>query len=245
MIVIPMAGLSRRFAEAGFDRPKYMLEAQGRTLFSHAVGSFEAYFDILPFLFVVRDVADTPAFVAEECRRLGVRDARAAVLAHTTRGQAETVALGLRKAGIAPDETVTIFNIDTFRPGFRFPDSFDVAKVDGYLEVFEGEGANWSFVRPAEAGSDRVAETTEKRPISTLCCTGLYHFRHAGAFLSAFEEQAAWPAERLQGGELYVAPLYNTLIAAGADIRFHRIAREAVVFCGVPEEYDAFLKVPA
>lgn len=45
---------------------------------------------------------------------------------------------------------------------------------------------------------------------------------------------------RLQGGELCVAPLYNRLIAEGADIRFTRIERHAVIFCGVPEEYTAF-----
>ena len=51
-----MAGLSRRFTEAGFDRPKYMLRAHGRSVFAHAVGSFAAHFGTLPFLFILRDV---------------------------------------------------------------------------------------------------------------------------------------------------------------------------------------------
>ncbi|EGR2739468.1 capsular biosynthesis protein, partial [Vibrio parahaemolyticus] len=29
MIVIPMAGMSSRFFKAGYDKPKYMLEATG------------------------------------------------------------------------------------------------------------------------------------------------------------------------------------------------------------------------
>jgi CTP:molybdopterin cytidylyltransferase MocA len=240
MILIPMAGLSQRFAAAGYDRPKYKLEAHGRSLFRHAVDSFAHYFDTLPFLFVVRDVAGTPAFVEAECRAMGVRDARVVVLDTPTRGQAETVALGLRAGGVA-DGPVTVFNIDTFRPGFRYPTGFDVAATDGFLEVFEGDGANWSYVRPVAAGSDRVAETAEKRPISNLCCTGLYHFRSAARYLAAFDAEAALPPERLQGGELYVAPLYNRLIADGADIRYALIRRDAVIFCGVPDEYRAFL----
>ena len=36
---VAMAGLGRRFTEAGFSRPKYMLEAAGRTLFEHSVFS--------------------------------------------------------------------------------------------------------------------------------------------------------------------------------------------------------------
>jgi len=45
-----------------------------------------------------------------------------------------------------------------------------------FRNVTSASGANWSYVRPATPGSDRVAETTEKRPVSDLCCTGLYHF---------------------------------------------------------------------
>jgi hypothetical protein len=244
VIVIPMAGLSRRFTEAGYTLPKYMLQAHGRSLFAHAVASFEAYFDSLPFLFILRDVAGTRDFVAAECARLGLRESRIAVLDAPTAGQAETVALGVSQAAVAPDEPLTVFNIDTFRPGFRFPAGFDAGAVDGYLEVFRGEGQNWSYVRPAAAGSDRVAETTEKVPISDLCCTGLYHFRSAGLFAGAYETFAGGAAAGMGLRELYVAPMYNLLIRQGCDIRYDVISATDVVFCGVPAEYEAFLADP-
>jgi len=102
-------------------------------------------------------------------------------------------------------------------------------------------------ILPADTGLDRLRIALGNIRCAVLHEAGIAPDETVTIFNidSAFEEQAAWPAERLQGSELYVAPLYNTLIAAGADIRFHRIAHEAVVFCSVPEEYDAFLKVPA
>lgn len=242
MIVFPMAGLSRRFAEAGYTRPKYMLEAHGRSLFRHAVESFRAYFESDTFLFIYRDVDGTAEFVASECRAMGLRHVRAAALDAPTRGQAETVILGLRAAACPDAEPLLIFNIDTFRPGFTWPGDVDAATAGGYLEVFEGSGPNWSYVRPADATSNRVAETAEKREISRLCCTGLYHFARAGLFAQALAEQEALGPEALHARELYVAPLYNFLIRRGVDIRYHRIPREDVIFCGVPAEYDAFLK---
>ena len=126
----------------------------------------------VPFLFVVRDVAGTVDFVRAECAAMGIARAEVAVVDEPTRGQAETVAIGLDRARVPDGEPVTIFNIDTFRPGFRFPD-FGGRPTDGYLEVFRGSGDNWSYVRPARDGDDAVAETAEKRPISDLCCTGL------------------------------------------------------------------------
>ncbi|HYD68017.1 glycosyltransferase family 2 protein [Azospirillum sp.] len=241
MIVIPMAGVSRRFAMAGYDRPKYMLEAHGKTLFRHAVESFQALFAEETFLFVCRDVADTPAFIRAECAAMGVGRYEVVGLHALTRGQAETVALGLSGAGCPDAEPILVFNIDTFRPGFAWPGDVDRAAADGYLEVFDGSGPQWSYVGQSGPGSNRVAETAEKREISNLCCTGLYWFRSAGLFRAAYAEQLALGLERAEAGELYVAPLYNFLIRRGADIRYHRIPREAVIFCGVPQEYEDFL----
>src|SRR6476646_9211677 len=120
-----MAGLSQRFTAAGYDRPKYMLEAHGRSLFDHAVLSFRDYFDRLPFLFIARDVAGTADFVRARAGVLGIAEAQVAVLDQPTRGQAETVALCLGQANIDAATPLSIFNIDTFRPGFRYPDWID------------------------------------------------------------------------------------------------------------------------
>ena len=38
-----MAGLSSRFAKAGYKVPKYMLDIDGNSVFYHAVSSFKRY----------------------------------------------------------------------------------------------------------------------------------------------------------------------------------------------------------
>ena len=232
MIVIPMAGRSSRFTAAGYDRPKYELPMGSGTVFTHAVGGFSAYAADTPFLFIASAALAPADFIACEAKALGIRDWRLVELDQPTAGQAETVERGLDAMGANDAAPLTIFNIDTFRPGFRHPDADWMTTAGGYLEVFRGEGANWSYVRTAP-GSDRVIETAEKRPISDLCCTGLYHFARAGDFRHALA------AERAAGGwsELYVAPLYNHLIAEGADIRHRMIGPDEIIFCGVPDEY--------
>lgn len=242
MIVFPMAGLSRRFTEAGYSLPKYMLEAHGHSLFRHAVSGFSSYFDSVPFIFIARDVAGTADFIRAECEKLAIRNSTVVLLDRPTAGQAETVALGVARGSLNLADPLTIFNIDTFRPKFRFPEVAQSAGVDGYLEVFRGEGSNWSYVEPAGAGSDRVVRTTEKVPISDLCCTGLYHFTSAQLYMDAYQRFADGAASEMGLSELYVAPLYNLLIRDGRDIRYHIIGRDEVIFCGVPAEYDEFLR---
>lgn len=238
MFVISMAGLSSRFFDAGYSQPKYTLPAFGETLFSRSMRSFEHYFNDAPFLFITLDQFDAEAFVRSECRSLGITDAEVIVLDEPTRGQAETVFVGMEALG-RPEQSITIFNIDTAMPGFRQPDFMHAC--DGYLDVFVGAGANWSYVRPASPDSDRVVETAEKKPISNLCSTGLYHFASSVDFCAAYQQQIEIGLEGLAGGEIYVAPLYNLLIDAGKDIRYRIVDRADIEFFGTPDEYSALL----
>ena len=240
MIIIPMAGLSSRFTKAGFNLPKYMLEAKGETLFAHSVGSFKNYFNSEKFLFIALDVCETAEFIKKECKKLGLNNFEIVILNEPTKGQAETVYLGLKSVSLTLETPLIIFNIDTFRPGFSLPTDFNISEVDGYLETFIGSGKNWSNVLPQVKGSNKAKQTAEKQEISEFCCTGLYHFRKASDFIKAFEQYCLKDVSQLQGGELYIAPIYNALIEQGADIRFSVISQNEVIFCGVPEEYYSF-----
>lgn len=233
MIVIPMAGRSQRFLDAGYDQPKFMLDLGGESVFGHALRSFERYFEKRTFLFIFGRDPAVPAFVADECKRLGISTFFGCAI-EPTAGQAETVEAGLDRSPFGEDGPLTIFNIDTFRPGFRFPGGlFDTAH--GWLEVFKGSGPNWSYVEPAPGPEPWALRTAEKVEISDLCCTGLYHFAKAADFRAALAAERAAP----QAKELYVAPLYNHLIAQGARIAWRLIDRSEVVFCGTPAEYEA------
>lgn len=237
-IVIPMAGLSSRFTKAGYTLPKYMLYVKNKSLFRLAVESFEKYFDTVRFVFIARDVFDTQRFIKEECELLGIKDFSVVMLDQPTRGQAETVIKGIEGAGVKDDESILIFNIDTFRPCFTFPE--DIKDWDGYLEVFEGSGANWSYAKTESENSTRVVETAEKREISTHCSTGIYYFKQAKEFVDAYNENLVNPIKGVP--ELYVAPLYNFLIRDGKNIHINIIPRDAVIFCGIPQEYEEQLK---
>ncbi|MBO6895618.1 MAG: hypothetical protein JJ866_27060 [Roseibium sp.] len=237
MIVFPMAGASSRFIKAGYDLPKYMLPIGDSSLLALSIGGFSTYFESLPFMFIYRDIQDTRGFLEGEVARLGIRNPLLVELDALTGGQAETIALGLRKSALEEDGPLTVFNIDTIRPNFQMPTQASIEECDGWLEVFEGEGNNWSFVKPDQPGSNRVTHVTEKDPISNLCCTGLYHFASSRTFLDIFDaERAEGPS---QAAEFYVAPLYNRLIAMGQDIRFNLIPSKDVLFSGVPIEYEA------
>lgn len=235
-IIIPMAGMSSRFTKAGYVLPKYMLYAVDKGLFNIAVSSFERYFPSCRFVFIARDVFDTASFIEQECNLLNIKDYRIVMLQHPTRGQAETVMKGIEGAEISCNEPILIFNIDTFRPNYSFP--YFKEPCDGYLEVFKGSGANWSYAKTEAGDESLVTETAEKREISDNCSTGIYYFHSAAMFKEAYLQAEASHNQK----ELYVAPLYNYLIKQGKKIRIHVIRKDEVIFCGVPNEYVDYIK---
>ena len=229
MIVIPMVGKSSRFFDAGYKCPKYELLLRDYSVFYHAVNSFKQYFESELFLFVIRNDLGADKFVRSQVEILGLKEFQIKILPNDTQGQADTVFQGLDDVDF--QQPLYIFNIDTFRPNFLKPKIFDLC--DGYLEVFEGEGEHWSFVQPGL--NSKVIKTTEKKRVSNLCSNGLYFFRECNYFLDAFKN--ALSNNNKDHGEYYVAPLYNYLIDIGYDIRYIKIKRSDVMFCGTPKEY--------
>lgn len=241
MLVFAMAGLSRRFTEAGYTEPKFMLPVGGGTAFDYSVAGFIGSFAPSEFTFIYRETGGVRDFLDARLATLGLADAQLAELETPTAGQADTVLQGLRKLNIDPSEELAIFNIDTFRTNFRRLDP--ALRGDGYIEVFRGAGDNWSYVGPSRvSGSNSVLCTTEKQPISDLCCTGLYTFRSVGDYLWAVEEEVRAPTSHLK--EFYIAPVYNHLIRRDADIRYDLVERGDVIFCGVPAEYETLRADP-
>ena len=232
LYVIPMAGLSSRFTKAGYSKPKYMLDVIDKPLFDWAVSSFSDYFGDEEFTFIFRDVLGTTDFLNERVNAMGIKNANFVCLEGETRGQADTVALGLKEVRAEDNRAVTIFNIDSFYRNYSFAD-FD---SDGFLDVFVGEGDGWSFVEPECEG--RVKRLAEKQRISPLCCTGLYHFNTISLFIDAFEQELV---ER-QCSELYIAPIYNHLIKSGSVINYRLVENDSIEFLGTPQEYEDFLE---
>ncbi|ECP6258010.1 capsular biosynthesis protein [Campylobacter coli] len=235
-IIFPMAGLSLRFAKAGYTKPKYMLQIGNHSVFYNAVVGFKNYFDSCNFLFIYRDIEETSRFLKTECGKLGLKSYQLIKLKTATMGQAHTVMLGLEKAQIVDDEKILIFNIDTFRYNYILP-NFNYEQLDGFLEVFQANGEQWSFIKP---GKDyKVLQTAEKKRISNLCSSGLYYFKKSLYFKEIFSLMQK--NNDLTKGELYIAPMYNYLIAERADIRYYEIELKEIIFCGTPQEYERLI----
>ena len=54
-----------------------------------------------------------------------------------------------------------------------------------------------------------------------------------------FYEYSKIEASRCGGGEYYIAPMYNLLIAKEQAVKVNKIGASEVLFSGIPSEYEA------
>lgn len=64
---------------------------------------------------------------------------------------------------------------------------------------------------------------------------------YASDFINAYHKNETTSINGVK--ELYVAPLYNFLIHDGKNIHVDIICKNEVFFCGVPQEYEEYLKM--
>ncbi|MBS1122392.1 MAG: glycosyl transferase family 2 [Deltaproteobacteria bacterium] len=232
-IVMPMAGRGGRFTSAGYTVPKPLIDVRGRPMYAWAMDSLPlALAKRVIFICLAEHLRDRA--LADDIRsRYAALDPVIISLDHVTQGQACTVLEA--RAWIDNDEPLVIYNADTYCKTQLATKLRSLSpEVAGILSVFRAPGDKWSFARVDASG--RVVETAEKRRISEWATTGLYYFAHGAEFVRHADAMIA--ANERERDEFYVAPVYNRLIAAGADVRIDEA--DEVWVLGTPEDLADF-----
>ena len=234
-IIITMAGLGTRFRKAGYQCPKYRIEAKGKTLFEWSMDSLMDYNrHVSKYIFIVRREDHSADFIREQMKKYGVISVEVIEIDYMTDGQATTGMLAIPYC--APDEAILIYNIDTYVEPYQM--KYDDISGDGHLPCFVAPGNHWSFAKLDETG--RVVQVREKVRISDYCTLGAYYFSSAGLYKELYEEYYAGDC-RMEKNEKYIAPLYNCMIEKGMPVTISLVDAQKVHVLGTPEELQKFL----
>lgn len=234
-IVITMGGLGSRFRQKGFNVPKYMIKAKGKTLFEWSIISLQGYKDIVNqyiFIALKDNNTDVESFIKKELQRLNIANYHIIVLNELTDGQATTAMIAQKYW--EKDNGLLIYNIDTYVEEGEM-NAKDL-KGDGFIPCFKAEGNHWSFVKLNDKGE--VIEIKEKERISDNCTLGAYYFSSCELYKNLYEE---FYGDKEFKKEKYVAPLYNYLLHKGGEIYISDIPSEKVHVLGTPEELEQFI----
>lgn len=235
-IIIPMAGLGSRFADAGYELPKPFIDVDGKPMISRVMDNLSHKGANFILLANEQHLQRFPDMVQEISRLYPVTFIP---VSKTTEGTACTV-LYARKAldlsgPVAVANSDQIVDID-FQD---FISDAEVRNLDGSIMTFIDEERNpkWSF---AELNAEKlVKRVREKEPISEFATVGIYYFNKAFSLLDAIIQMVI-ENERVNN-EFYICPVYNYLIRDGLKIGIFNIENYQMHGIGTPADLSSYL----
>jgi capsule biosynthesis phosphatase len=151
-----------------------------------------------------------------------------------TSGQLKTAFFA--KPFVTKDESVAIFNCDTYFQDSGLYTLMQDVKVDGIIPCGEAEGESWSFCKTDANGF--VTEVAEKRRISNKASIGFYFFRDSELFFKLSQD---YITDYSNKGEHYVIPLYDFYIKMGKKITAPMVQNFRPM--GTPEQLKEFWNI--
>ena len=238
-IIMPMAGEGARFANAGWDIPKPLIELNGKTLFQRAIDSVRNDRLSMKYSFIVRQ-EHIERYAIDVKIKSVIPNANLYADQKTTRGAVETCLMA--ENVIEDDDAVIVMDCDL---EFRSVDyenlvieslsQTDQLSIDGVLLSFHSRDSRYSYACVAE--NNRVTRTAEKEPISNHALCGAYFFAEGKVFKRSAHQLLL---EGVQGKkEFYISLLYNYLIKEGKQIYLANV--QEYKSYGTPEELNQYL----
>lgn len=234
-IVIPMAGRGSRFARAGYEMPKPLIEIHGHPMIEYVIRSVTPKCEHRFIFLCLKEHIEH--YHLEERLQAFAPGCIVVPISTVTEGAACTVLLA--EKWINCDDPMMIANSDQYVDIDINEYLSAMGSADGLIMTLFANDAKWSFIRYDE--NNFVTMVREKEVISDEATVGIYNYRHGRDFVSSAHQMIEQNIR--VNGEFYVAPVYNEMIRNGKKIAFHNIG-DHMYGLGVPEDLEAFVKMP-
>lgn len=235
-IVIPMAGRGSRFAEAGYKKPKPLIDVHGKPMIEYVTQNIKPE-EVHRFIYLC---------LKEHLDRYGLKEYLEAMepgcivvpVGQVTEGAACTVLLAEKY--INNNDHLMIANSD------QYVDT----DINGYIKKLEGSDGlimtmtandpKWSYINYDKDGY--VTMVREKEVISSEATVGIYNFAKGSDYVK-YAHLMIEKGIRVNN-EFYVAPVYNEMIEDAKRIVYHNIGQEGdgMYGLGIPEDLNKFLE---
>lgn len=239
-LVIPMAGLGKRFADANYPVLKPLIPIHGVPMIKVVIDNLLTD-QVGHVIIVAQRITVEEVNLRELLGHLGVPLTIVAV-EELTEGPADTVRLA--KPVIQGTMPIVIANSDQFVNAKldEFYASLLAGDNSAAILTMEDDDPKWSFVELDDFG--RVTRVKEKEVISNQATVGIYGYSSATLMWNAFA--AMWANADRTNGEYYVAPSYNYLSRSGIPIKVTNLGPVSSVMYGLgtPQDLELFIESP-
>jgi NDP-sugar pyrophosphorylase family protein len=238
-IVVPMAGRGSRFAEAGFQLPKPLIDVNGKHMIEVVIENLKPDCEHR-FIFVCQNEHikefNLKSVFEKSCDNyviIGING--------VTAGAAITV-LKAREL-IDNDSPLMIANSDQWVDTSisEYLKDLELRSLDGSMLTMKANDPKWSYAKVSNDGL--VSEVVEKVVVSDEATVGIYNFLKGSDFCFFADKMVR--ADIKSNGEFYVAPVYTFMARDNLKIGIYNIGKEGegMYGLGIPSDLKLFLSL--
>ena len=240
-VIIPMSGMSSRFAAAGYDIPKYLIEIDGKRVIEHIINLYPKDSD---FVFIINDKHKNETSIVKILDELVDKKEIVTIDRHK-KGPIFSVS---EFDDLIDDDEQVIINYCDFSIYWdyrNFKKFVDETQCDGCVICYIGfhphmlGSDNYAFCRTDD--NNKILEVREKQPftdnkMSEFASAGNYYFRK-GSYVKKYFRQLMDEDLNING-EYYVSLVYNLLIRDGLENLVYEIPY--MLQWGTPFDLDIY-----
>lgn len=216
-IIIPLAGPSDIFYNAGYIYPKPLIEVQGRPMIEVVLENPLLIKGDKRFVFIVKE-EDCVKFHLDNTLRLLDENCKVVILKKKTSGALCSILMCIDM--LEKNDEMLVLNADQLIDmDFNQPlEFFRKEDTDSGIVTFPSIHPRWSYARLQD---NNVVETAEKNPISNKAIAGFYYFKKTGDFF----ENAFAAIRKSSGfeGNYYTSFVINQYILSNRKVMHYAI----------------------
>jgi len=232
ILLVPMAGLGKRFRDQGFIVPKPFIMVDKKQIIDYSFDSIDQS-EYEKIIFIVRREHISNFYINEILTKKFGSNIEIVIVESLTEGSVCSCLAA--KDLINTDNPLVIYTLDVnFSPKFNY--STVDENLDGLVLTFQANSPIYSYAEINTNGN--ITRTAEKDVISPNALVGIYCFKRGSDFIKYAEKMIEDKVKT--NNEYYIAPLYNLLINDGLKIGSQSVEKMHVI--GTPEELDFFKK---
>jgi NDP-sugar pyrophosphorylase family protein len=235
-IIVPIAGPSNLFVNAGYTYPKPLIEINGIPMIQRVIEQAGAVGDEYQFIFIIKE-EDASKFHLDNTLKLLAPQSVVVKLKKDTRGGLCSVLMAIDK--INENDSLIILNGDQILDiGYdEILKYWKQHNADAGIITFKSVHPRWSYAR---IENNEVVQTAEKNPISSHAIVGYYYFYNAATFYKAAFQVIKNDVQF--EGNFYISPVINEYVLLNKKVLNFKIKTEQHHSFYSPQMIDEFEK---
>lgn len=234
-VIVPMCGVSKRFTDADYTVPKFILDVKGKPMYAAAVNSLKL--TVEHQLYFVVDALVSAEYNLKNVIRRWFPEAKVIELNNSTKGFAETVMKTRQHVDINNSALIVCCDQLIEYDSVAYNKMLEDPHISGSLLTFLDCAADpkWTYARVDLI--DQITTVACKQPISSTPIVGIYHYADSIEMYRAIKN--ILDKDIRTNGEYYVCDAVARSVQT-SNKPWMSFQVDRMIALGTPEDYETY-----